>query len=287
MPSNIPLMTIVVHVPEGEDRRIPITEWRTAIGRSSKNDIKIVSKQVSKVHAAIEISDGEAFVRDLGSRNGVEVNGYPIGRSRRLEPGDVITLGDATMTVDPNSQIFRPADSKAVLQLLLAEEAEIRAREQVEGNDERRRSQTGRTVNEGAQNPRRSVVLVGRPVATGSGDVPVLRTLRITDNFGPRDAARIEAFVLETERGERVWIHPRGDVHVASLDRFALAPNVWIDEPEDFSDARQAAVLQRTTYYLPTRLKVAGAAENGIAGDGLTVFTEASGVEPMVFGPAD
>jgi hypothetical protein len=280
-------MTLVVHVAEGDDRRIPVTDWRTVIGRGSNNDIKIVSKQVSKIHAAIEVSDGHAYIRDLGSRNGVEVNGYAIRRSHQLEPGDRITLGDATMTVDPNSLVFRPVESQAALQKLLEEEAEMRAREQAEESQRRRQSRSGFTVNEAVQNTRQAAVLIGRPVASASGDVPVLRKLRVTDDLGPRDVARIEAFVLELDRGERVWIHPRGDVGVNDLDQFPSAPNVWIDEPEDFVDVRQSAVLQRTTYYLPNRLKVVGAVDGGRARDGLRVFTDASTVEPLVFAPAD
>lgn len=280
-------MTIVVHVPDGDDRRIPISDWRTVIGRSSNNDIKIISRQVSKIHAAIEVSDGHAYIRDLGSRNGVEVNGYPIVRSHRLEPSDVITLGDAKISVDPNSLVFRPVESQAALQQLLAQEAELRAQQQAETTEGRRQSRSGFTVNEAVQNTRQAAVLIGRPIATASGDVPVLRKLRITDDLGPRDASRIEPFVMELERGERVWVQPHTEVGVAGLDRFPLAPNVWIDEPEDFADVRQSAVLHRNTFYLPTRLKVVSAIETGRSQDGLRVFTESSGNQPLVFSPAD
>lgn len=46
------------------------------IGRSSEHTIVIYDSSISRIHARLRVSDrGEVTIEDLGSRNGVEVNG--------------------------------------------------------------------------------------------------------------------------------------------------------------------------------------------------------------------
>ena len=65
------------------------------LGRSRDADIVVDDPNVSRVHAEVRPSGGAWIVRDLGSTNGVKVNGrrsIPPGRSRCAR-GDVIELG--------------------------------------------------------------------------------------------------------------------------------------------------------------------------------------------------
>ena len=48
---------------------------------------------VSQVHARLYRRDGDAYVEDLGSRNGTFVNGEPIGGATRLRRGDQVQFG--------------------------------------------------------------------------------------------------------------------------------------------------------------------------------------------------
>lgn len=285
--SHLPLLTLVVHVPDGSDRRFELTQWRTVIGRSSKSDLKIISKQISKIHAVIEINDGIPFVRDLGSRNGVEVNGQPIARAWKLSPGDKIVLGDVEITIDPQSLVFRPRDSQTALQSLLEEEAELRSRS-LSGLQATVDSNSNTTPERDPEATREAVVLVGLPLGNASGHAPVVRTLRLADALGPRDVARVEPFVLELERGEQVWVKPRGDVELVDLDSFPVASNVWFDEPEDFAEPGMGPVIiARETFYLPPQLKVVGAHEMGRTPEGRRIFSEAKSAEPLVVSPTD
>lgn len=284
MPARVPLLTLIVHVPGAEDRRIEIFDWRTVIGRSSKNDVQIVAKQISKIHAAIEIEDNVPYIRDLGSRNGVDVNGHPVIRSQALQAGDMISLGEANLTVDPHSLVFQPTEAQEVLKSLLTEEAALRRRTRSEYRELVERREL--TVNESMETTRQAAVLIGRWIGTATGAAPVLRRLRIAEEFGPRDTARIEPFVLELENGYRVWIRPFGDVDVTDIAAFPVANDVWFDEPEDFqSRPRAAQILMRTMHYLPPLLKVVGASDHGAAPDGLSVFSEAFGSQPLVLSP--
>jgi len=65
---------------------------RVVLGRSRDCDIPIEDPNVSRRHAEVVHEDGGWWVVDLGSTNGVEVNGERVKRAR-LEPDDRIVLG--------------------------------------------------------------------------------------------------------------------------------------------------------------------------------------------------
>ncbi len=80
-------------------REIPLKNRITTAGRSSAADVPLVGTLVSRRHATFSLSDSGVEVADHGSRNGVFVNGERIDGSRALRPGDVITIGDDSLTL--------------------------------------------------------------------------------------------------------------------------------------------------------------------------------------------
>lgn len=67
------------------------------VGRASNATIRLSDDGISRRHARI-LSEGSAFViEDLGSANGTMVNGVRIAVRQRLEDGDKIRLGPATI----------------------------------------------------------------------------------------------------------------------------------------------------------------------------------------------
>ena len=66
----------------------------TLLGRGEANDIMLSHQGVSELHAAFVTRAGHVTIQDLGSRNGIEVNGERI-QSRELQCGDTIDLGGA------------------------------------------------------------------------------------------------------------------------------------------------------------------------------------------------
>lgn len=79
--------------------RKPITHWETVIGRHKRCDIVVPRQTVSKNHAVLtRYDDGSWTVSDIGSKNGVRVNGKRT-LICALQEGDVITVGDAEMTL--------------------------------------------------------------------------------------------------------------------------------------------------------------------------------------------
>ncbi len=71
---------------------------RVTIGRSRDSDVFLPDQWLSRHHAEIRRKDGVFFLADLGSKNGTLLNGERIGADQRLRHGDVITLGEHTLT---------------------------------------------------------------------------------------------------------------------------------------------------------------------------------------------
>ena len=66
---------------------------KTFIGRSGDNHIMVEDDGVSKQHTMIESDAGQWWITDLGSRNGVYVNGTKIDRKAMLAPESVVKIG--------------------------------------------------------------------------------------------------------------------------------------------------------------------------------------------------
>ncbi len=83
------------------------------IGRGIDNDIRLSNPHSSRHHCRIEVDDKGAWVIDLGSSNGTQVNGERVQR-KLLVRGDVVMIGGAELELDghvarPERQPARPA----------------------------------------------------------------------------------------------------------------------------------------------------------------------------------
>ena len=74
-------------------KRFALAKKTITIGRGPQCDLQIITHVVSREHARISITDGNALIEDLGSRNGVFVNSVRVER-QALRQGDLITIGD-------------------------------------------------------------------------------------------------------------------------------------------------------------------------------------------------
>ncbi len=70
------------------------------IGRSRDCDVVLEDHNVSRRHAEVRPSGGSWIVRDLGSTNGVKVNGRRIDGAQSLKRGDTIELGTSRVTFE-------------------------------------------------------------------------------------------------------------------------------------------------------------------------------------------
>jgi len=93
----MPRIVMLVNDQPGEEHMLKT--GTTVFGRSPKSDIELPFSDVSRRHAQIIWDTGGYVVLDLGSENGVFVNGEKI-KKRALADGDVIQIG-------PQKMVFR------------------------------------------------------------------------------------------------------------------------------------------------------------------------------------
>lgn len=73
-------------------REFPLKPGVSSIGRLAQSDIQLPSPDVSRRHAQVTFGPDGCFIADLGSENGVAVNGRLV-ESHRLADGDIVVLG--------------------------------------------------------------------------------------------------------------------------------------------------------------------------------------------------
>jgi hypothetical protein len=83
----------------GEGRRNVLSGERVLLGRSRECDVMLSDPNVSRRHAEVRSEGGRWVVADLGSTNGIKLNGRRVD-SAPLEPGDRITLGLTDLTFE-------------------------------------------------------------------------------------------------------------------------------------------------------------------------------------------
>jgi serine/threonine-protein kinase len=79
--------------------RTTLPDGDTLLGRVPGEGIQIDDARCSRRHAMIRRSGDYIEVEDLGSRNGIRVNGAEV-RSRQLFPGDRIEIGDTVLRLE-------------------------------------------------------------------------------------------------------------------------------------------------------------------------------------------
>ena len=86
------IVQLVVATGNRAGQVIPVSTEKFIIGRATDCHLKAKSELVSRYHCAILVGD-DVIVRDLGSRNGVRLNGEKISAEQKLKNGDNVVLG--------------------------------------------------------------------------------------------------------------------------------------------------------------------------------------------------
>jgi hypothetical protein len=79
--------------------RHEVTKRSVVLGRSRDCDLQLTDANVSRRHAELRQEGASYWIVDLGSTNGMEVNGKRVKRAK-LRAGDRITLGSTEITFD-------------------------------------------------------------------------------------------------------------------------------------------------------------------------------------------
>lgn len=79
--------------------RIPLKQGENIVGRSPHCAVVISNRRISRQHCSLTLEHGILHVSDLGSSNGTWVNGAPVTQATRLNPGDLLELGEERLEV--------------------------------------------------------------------------------------------------------------------------------------------------------------------------------------------
>ncbi|MGB8221768.1 MAG: FHA domain-containing protein [Polyangiales bacterium] len=85
---------LVISDDEGHTTVVPLLRDEITIGRNEGNTIRLTERNVSRSHARLLKRNGSYIIEDLGSYNGVTLNGERIDAKAELAPGDQLGIGD-------------------------------------------------------------------------------------------------------------------------------------------------------------------------------------------------
>ncbi len=94
-------MKLIIEDDEGRKTVVPFVRDEISIGREEGNTIRLTERNVSRRHACLRRSNGHIFIEDLGSYNGVRVNGNRVQGRAEIREGDLIEIGDYNLAVQP------------------------------------------------------------------------------------------------------------------------------------------------------------------------------------------
>ncbi len=85
---------LIISQPDGSEREVVLSSSPSTLGKTPDNAIVIADTAISRKHAVVEWRDGEYVIKDLGSLNGVFVNGQRVSdQGHALRDGDKIEIG--------------------------------------------------------------------------------------------------------------------------------------------------------------------------------------------------
>ncbi len=93
-------MKLIIEDEEGRKTVVPFVREEISIGRQEGNTIRLTERNVSRKHARLLRKNGSVLVEDLGSFNGVRVNGDRIEGKLPIQEGDLIEIGDYDLAIE-------------------------------------------------------------------------------------------------------------------------------------------------------------------------------------------
>lgn len=107
------MLKLIIEDDEGRKTVVPFVREEITIGRQEGNTIRLTERNVSRRHARLLRQNGHVLVEDLGSYNGVRINGERIQGSSVVQDGDLIQIGDYDLAIQ-TEQATQPAEPSDV-----------------------------------------------------------------------------------------------------------------------------------------------------------------------------
>lgn len=99
---GLPKVRLLLKDEEIQVRAFPEGGGALRIGRMKENDVVVNNLSVSRFHGVLSWEDGTFAIEDLGSENGIYLNGSRVEGTALLEPGDEIAIGKHRLSLEWN-----------------------------------------------------------------------------------------------------------------------------------------------------------------------------------------
>ena len=109
--ASAPILTVVTGATNVSSLKLVERDRAYLVGRSNKCDLHLKVDELSREHASFTRGANGIVVRDLGSKNGILVNGLRI-TEQRLHDGDLILMGPLKLRLtDPEDRYLRDLEA--------------------------------------------------------------------------------------------------------------------------------------------------------------------------------
>jgi pSer/pThr/pTyr-binding forkhead associated (FHA) protein len=101
-PARRSVRLVVARSPSLEEgSAFPLNSAPVTVGRGGQNDLVLEGDEfASSRHVRIEVRGDGVWVQDLDSTNGTYVNGSRVAGAQRLDPGDILRVGETDLRVE-------------------------------------------------------------------------------------------------------------------------------------------------------------------------------------------
>ena len=104
------MATRLVPLKPGTFPTISVQRPVMLVGRHPECDVRIDLPKISRRHCCLALAYDRVIIRDLGSRNGLRVNGEIVDESR-LHHGDTVAIGPLLFRVEDPDAAVQPAQA--------------------------------------------------------------------------------------------------------------------------------------------------------------------------------
>jgi pSer/pThr/pTyr-binding forkhead associated (FHA) protein len=100
-------------IPVDKGRPIVLDKAVVFIGRHPECDVILkASRKVSRKHCCLAQVESRIVIRDLGSMNGIRLNGRRVKKEATVKLGDEITIGDVSYVLKSRGRMDSESDSQ-------------------------------------------------------------------------------------------------------------------------------------------------------------------------------
>ena len=119
------MLKLIIEDDEGRKTVVPFVRDEITIGRQEGNTIRLTERNVSRRHARLVRQNGHVMVEDLGSYNGVLINGERIHGQTEIRDGDLIQIGDYDLALQNEAAMMATTAPTIRLPSIQSEGAEL------------------------------------------------------------------------------------------------------------------------------------------------------------------